>query len=831
MLTEFLTQDTTPGRPPAQGVGGSISALSGRQESHLSQDASSDGRLRLDAARQDAARQDAARQDHTQGQVVDCEVLRVEPWGVFVRLTGDGAVGFVRRQDWSWSRRVIDLMARVKPGQAVRCKVIGWQRNQLQLSRQDANPNPFPEFRRRHKVGETVIGQVQLLAQRGAGVLVALEDGVDGFIPRSELPPAARQDDGFGVLNDDLVAAQILRFDGERVILSVQELLRREDQEYERSAAGQRATFRQHPALGAQLEGLYWDLQLQETPEPHVTARVRRHIQRILVVEDKESVGESLERVFEYLGFECDLAQDVEQGQRRLAERNYDLLIVDMNLSSQSGGELLDSLESDTLLCVVVLTASSALEWVDALRRRHGRHGRVFQKPTGVDQILRWLESCLAESSEPEPISSRHAATVGDGSAQSDGGDRVFLLDDESSDSVEASALWSGPRLTSGHKRQIERLLSRLAEATKADMACVLSYRPGPLFELVAGRFLPLDRNTQQDLEVSPIANVIREGRYLAVSDVGQKEAEFRHLQSVTEVGSFVGMAIEYADQASYGLFLIGRQPHQLKSISEDQLHPTALGIGIQLAHRRMNEVIAQNQGLLLTGFLADSLLHEIRNELQSLDDFSAIQVMLAKRLGEMGAREIASFNKATVEVREVSRRLNELVELFRNLAGQNPAQEIDLNEVIRRLRATLVPFAEEHNITLDLDLQPDLPSLFVNPKLIDQPILNLMINGIEQMGRYAGSRRRLRVATHFRPGGEFPLQVSVADTGKGIHFVHRDRIFDPFFTTKKHGTGLGLYISRVFIERFGGRLELSQTFLFRGSVLSVQIPQQVLVS
>ncbi len=762
--------------------------------------------------------------------MVDCEVIRVEPWGVFVRLVEGGAVGFVRRQDWSWSRRVIDLSARVQPGQAVRCKIIGWQRNQLQLSRQEANPNPFPEFKRRHKVGQSVVGQVQLLAKGGAGVLVALEDGVEGFIPRSELPAAARQEDGFGVLNDDLVAAQILRFDGDRVILSVNELLRREDQELERSAAGQRATFRQHPALGAQLEGLYWDLQLKETPEPQVTARVRRHIERILVVEDKESVGESLERVFEYLGFECDLAQNVEQGRRRLDERHYDLLIVDMNLSAQSGGELLRSLESDTLLFVVVLTASSALEWVEALRQRHGRHGRVFQKPTGVDQILSWLESCLAESSEPEPIASRRTPRIdAEGPSGDDG--HAFLLDEESSDGLDASSLWSGPRMTSGHKQQIERLLTRLMEKTRADVACVLSYRPGPLFEVVAGRFVPLGRSTQQDLEVSPIANVIREGRYLAVSDAGQKAAEFRHLQSVTEVGSFVGLAIEYADQASYGLFLIGRQPHQLKSISEDQLHPTALGIGIQLAHRRMNEVIARNQGLLLTGFLADSLLHEIRNELQSLDDFSAIQLMLAKRLGEMGDSEIASFKKATVEVREVSRRLNELVELFRNLAGQNPAQEIDLNEVIRRLRATLVPFAEEHEVVLSLDLQPELPSLFVNPKLIDQPILNLMINGVEQMASYGGSRRRLRVATGWRPGDDFPIRVTVTDTGKGVHYVHRDRIFDPFFTTKRHGTGLGLYISRVFIERFGGRLELSQTFLFRGSVLSLDIPRQVLVS
>lgn len=767
-------------------------------------------------------------------------MIRVEPWGVFVRLQGDDSVGFVRRQDWSWSRRVVDLTARVQPGEVVRCKVMGRRGQQWQLSRQGANPNPFPEFRRRHKVGQAVIGQVQLLAQRGAGVLVALDDGVDGFIPRSELPAAARDEDGFGVLHEDLVAAQILRFDDNRVILSVNELLRKEDQEYRRSRAGQQATFRQHPALGQQLEGLYWDLQLRETPEPQVTPRVRERIRRILVVEDKESVGESLERVFEFLDLRCDLARNLEQGKAMLAEHDYDLLIVDMNLSHQSGGDLLRTLPPDASLCVVILTASRATEWMDVLR---GRCGQVFQKPTGVDQLLSWLDESFCEdpaAGEPASGANEEALFADDPPLfAADPPVSPGLFADQGEDGTVQTAdaeddghlFWQGPHLTSGHRQQIERLLQKLQETTRADHCFVLSYRPGPLFEVVAGSFVPLGRKAQQDLDVSPVGNVIREARYLSVTGVDPEAAEFRHLRSVTEVGSFVGIPIEYSDQVSYGLFLIGRRPAQLKSISEDQLEPSSMAIGVQLAHRRLNEVIAQNQGLLLTGFLADSLLHEIRNELQSLDDFSAILLMLAKRLGSLKKRDVAGFNKATVEVREVSRRLNELVELFRNLAGQNPAQEIDLNEVIRRLRATLLPYAEEHDVQLDIDLDPDLPLLFANPKLVDQPILNLMINGIEQIASYGGPRRRLNVTTRLHHGDTFPVRVTVSDTGKGVHSLHHRRIFDPFFTTKPHGTGLGLYISRVFVERFGGRLELSRTFLFRGSELCILIPQSVITA
>ncbi len=156
-----------------------------------------------------------------------------------------------------------------------------------------------------------------------------------------------------------------------------------------------------------------------------------------------------------------------------------------------------------------------------------------------------------------------------------------------------------------------------------------------------------------------------------------------------------------------------------------------------------------------------------------------------------------------------MSRRLHELVVLFRNLAGRSPAERLDLNRSLRRLAETLKPYAEEQGARLVLELDEDLPELFLSPKLVDQPILNLTINAIEQL-RLAGSpTRRVHLRTSFHPERELPVQVTVADTGGGIHKVDQGRIFDLFFTTKNQGTGLGLYVSRLFAERLGGRLEL----------------------
>jgi C4-dicarboxylate-specific signal transduction histidine kinase len=51
-------------------------------------------------------------------------------------------------------------------------------------------------------------------------------------------------------------------------------------------------------------------------------------------------------------------------------------------------------------------------------------------------------------------------------------------------------------------------------------------------------------------------------------------------------------------------------------------------------------------------------------------------------------------------------------------------------------------------------------------------------------------------------------IRISIEDNGGGINDELKERIFDPYMTTKEHGTGIGLYMSRVIVEEgFGGKL------------------------
>ena len=147
----------------------------------------------------------------------------------------------------------------------------------------------------------------------------------------------------------------------------------------------------------------------------------------------------------------------------------------------------------------------------------------------------------------------------------------------------------------------------------------------------------------------------------------------------------------------------------------------------------------------------------------------------------------------------------------------------------MERLRDTVQPFADSHNVTLATDLEEAVPTLTVSPKQIDQTLLNVMINGIEQMAISGVSHKKLTVATRFHDGADYPVEILISDTGRGIHWVHREKIFDLFFTTKDRGTGLGLYISRFFIEQLGGRLVLRSSVLFSGTEFAVELPPGVI--
>ena len=81
-------------------------------------------------------------------------------------------------------------------------------------------------------------------------------------------------------------------------------------------------------------------------------------------------------------------------------------------------------------------------------------------------------------------------------------------------------------------------------------------------------------------------------------------------------------------------------------------------------------------------------------------------------------------------------------------------------------------------------------------------------------------------VQTHYNNSDkECPIQLTVLDSGPGIHYTQQERIFQLDTSTREQGHGLGLYISQNLIEAMGGQLHLLDSIIFAGSLFAIGLP------
>jgi len=120
------------------------------------------------------------------GSMVEGVVTRVAPFGAFVEIS-PGLEGLVHVSEMSYLKRVSKPEDEVEPGQKVRVKIKGIDtlERRISLSMRDAQGDPWEGVSARYKKGSLVEGQVE--KQEDFGLLVALEQGVVGLVPRSIL--------------------------------------------------------------------------------------------------------------------------------------------------------------------------------------------------------------------------------------------------------------------------------------------------------------------------------------------------------------------------------------------------------------------------------------------------------------------------------------------------------------------------------------------------------------------------------------------------------------------------------------------------------------------
>ena len=151
---------------------------------------------------------------------------------------------------------------------------------------------------------------------------------------------------------------------------------------------------------------------------------------------------------------------------------------------------------------------------------------------------------------------------------------------------------------------------------------------------------------------------------------------------------------------------------------------------------------------------------------------------------------------------------VNDLLDVSRLERGSlNVVQRpVDLAGLTREVVAELDPLVKDRRQRFSVLAPEGLPEPLVDPQLIRQAVLNLVSNAV----KYTPEEGEVRVRIE---AGDAGLRWEIRDTGIGIPPADMRKLFEKFYragnvlAVETEGTGLGLYLVRLIVERFGGKV------------------------
>jgi signal transduction histidine kinase len=221
--------------------------------------------------------------------------------------------------------------------------------------------------------------------------------------------------------------------------------------------------------------------------------------------------------------------------------------------------------------------------------------------------------------------------------------------------------------------------------------------------------------------------------------------------------------------------------------------------------------------------FLA-TVSHELRTPLTSI--LGALGLLVAGAGGDMPPEALELATVAQRNGTRLSRLIDDLLDLTK-LEGNKMtfnARETPLNALLEEAVSANMTYAQSHGVHLRFSTRVQNAHSLIDAHRLLQVLANLISNAIKHSP--ADSTAEVRLVEH--PTGWL---IEVADQGPGIDPGFRQRMFEKFSQADGSdqrsigGTGLGLYISKMLVDRMGGALS-AQSSAGQGSILSILLPR-----
>jgi signal transduction histidine kinase len=254
---------------------------------------------------------------------------------------------------------------------------------------------------------------------------------------------------------------------------------------------------------------------------------------------------------------------------------------------------------------------------------------------------------------------------------------------------------------------------------------------------------------------------------------------------------------------------------YTLSQVKDDE----ALPIGAVLFFKDLTQVEQMEERerlrdrLASLGEMAAGIAHELKNPLAGIEVMAGLlrrQVPDSKDAQSLLADILSEAKLANAIVVE-------MLEFVRPVRLQ--VEHTQIADVVQQSVTMAESKAHRGDVSIAVDLEPNLPVIEADHHQLSQVFTNLLANAYEALeGKGHISISAVTGVIDSDPAfiGVHPptptVVVDVVDDGPGLPPDVTDKIFDPFFTTKPQGSGLGLAIVRKIVDAHDGRIDVSST-------------------
>jgi len=540
---------------------------------------------------------------------------------------------------------------------------------------------------------------------------------------------------------------------------------------------------------------------------------------RILILDDEQEICEVIQIVLEDKNYDVETMTKGELAFEKLKERFYNLLIIDLNLKTCDGMNVLKKIKKiNPYIEVIVVTGYPTIELaVEAVK--NGAFDFIC-KPFNVHQMSERVTACLEKQKN----------------------NLNYVKMDEITALLELSKIIEdAPQID----HCLNRVLDVALQLTKAkrgsimvvdkkNQELVIRAARGLNDETIKNSRIPLLQTIDMnDVKEKSKLLVFDSGAYLADNQADSSYISVLLRSSSTLVKDNIWGIINVTEKINSELFNI-RDETVLRILAKQAaiaLENADLYTQRQEDITKLNETLMQlritqdeliqTKKMAAIGHLASGIAHEIRNPLGIiLGGVECLEINLPKKN--------ALADKTISLIKESVNRANSIILQLLNFsrASELKMTVINLRPVIKEAIALVGNKAHLCNIDIKFIFPETEVKVNADSTLLRQVFFNLSVNAIDAMPK--GGTLSISVLPDTVVEGNCRyIIIEVTDTGRGMSEEVASKAFNPFFTMKSggKGTGLGLSIVHLILKRHNGAISIKSK-IGHGTTFTIKLPQ-----